>query len=110
IVNVLGITELTEALPNTSIDVLTNGYITLTEKTGDLRVGRIKSTTSDVLLYAPRMIIDALADGGPSALTAAADVTGESITLCPGSALLATPGTAANPMCASGGQAVGGVG
>ena len=44
------------------VDVLTNGNITLNEHTGDLQVGRIKSTANDVLLYAPGRIVDYLDD------------------------------------------------
>ncbi len=60
------------------VDVLTNGFITLTEINDDLRVGRIKSTASDVLLYSPAAIVDALNDFGSNA---EADVSGENITL-----------------------------
>jgi Ca2+-binding RTX toxin-like protein len=104
-VNVLGITQIVGTgypeviTDNHHIDVLTNGFITLTEKTHDLRAGRIKSTANDVLLYSPRMIVDALNDNpGPGDT---ADVTGVNITMCPGSKLLATPGDAAAPDCQS---------
>ena len=71
VVSVLGITEI---LGTGHIDVLTNGFVTLTELTGDMRVGSITSTANDVTLTAPESIVDALAD-------AAADVTGVNITL-----------------------------
>src|SRR5262249_36740427 len=54
------------------IEMLTNGYITLKEKTDDLRVGSITSTGSpsaaephsgDVTLFSPAAIIDAQNDG-----------------------------------------------
>src|SRR5262249_54479754 len=54
IINIRAITEIdgTGFLANSSdshhIDVLTNGFITLAEKTDDLRVGRIMSTANDV--------------------------------------------------------------
>ncbi len=70
-VNVTGITEI---LGSGHIDVLTNGFITLTEQTGDMRVGNITSTANDVTLTAPQWIVDALDD-------AVADVTGVNITL-----------------------------
>jgi hypothetical protein len=69
-INVLAITKLTggnfpEPSPTDQhhINVLTNGSITIMEKTGDLRVGRIMSTNSDVTLYSPQAIIDALTRG-----------------------------------------------
>jgi hypothetical protein len=70
-VNVTGVTEV---LASGHIDVLTNGFVTLTEQTGDMRVGTITSTGNDVSLTAPSSIVDALAD-------AEADVTGRNITL-----------------------------
>ncbi len=70
-VNVQGTTDI---LGNGHIDVLTNGFITLTEYAGDMRVGDITSTANDVTLKAPQSIVDALAD-------ADADVTGRNITL-----------------------------
>ncbi|MBK5565794.1 hypothetical protein [Ensifer sp. SSB1] len=77
-INVLGITEI---VGNGDIDVVTNGYIALSEKTGDMRVERIKSTASDVLLYSPRRILDArgLTEGD-----AEADVAGRNITMAAG--------------------------
>jgi hypothetical protein len=70
-VSVLGITDI---LGSGHIDVLTNGFITLTEQFGDMRVGEIHSTADDVTLTAPASIVDALDD-------TAADVTGVNITL-----------------------------
>ncbi|MBI3917574.1 MAG: hypothetical protein HY322_11275 [Betaproteobacteria bacterium] len=91
-INVLGITEVTqtgEAAGEGHITVLTNGYIALTEKTGDMRVESIKSTNSDVLLYSPRMIIDALNDSGTTAVpVVAADVSGVNITMVAGTGLV----------------------
>ncbi|MGY3658239.1 hypothetical protein [Bradyrhizobium sp. USDA 376] len=85
LVNVKAITEITgSATPGPSdsyhIDVLTNGWIDLAEKTGDLRVGRIMSTANDVTLHSPARIIDALNDGA----SGEADVTGVNITLIAG--------------------------
>ena len=70
-VNVSGITEV---LNTGHIDVLANGFITLTEQTGDMRVGLIVSTAADVTLTAPGSIVDALNDPD-------ADVIGRNITL-----------------------------
>ncbi len=61
------------------IDVLTNGFITIYEQSGDLRAGLIKSTAKDVILYAPARIVDATGDTSPAA---DADVTGANITMC----------------------------
>jgi hypothetical protein len=91
IVNIYGITEIVGGGSAASgdqhhINVLTNGYITLREKTDDLRVGSITSTGSptgsephsgDVTLFSPAAIIDAQND-------AAADVTGRNITMTAG--------------------------
>ncbi|TIT90170.1 MAG: hypothetical protein E5W59_14785, partial [Mesorhizobium sp.] len=63
--------------------MLTNGYIALTEKTGDMRVERIRSNASDVLLYSPRRILDARDDNGDPALIEA-DVSGRNITMAAG--------------------------
>ncbi len=102
IVNVYGITEIVGGGSASSsdqhhIDVLTNGYVTLHEKTDDLRVGSITSTGSpsaaephsgDVTLFAPAAILDALNDG-PGA---GGDVTGRNITLTAGdSKITGTP-------------------
>ncbi|WP_164773391.1 LEPR-XLL domain-containing protein, partial [Mesorhizobium sp. M7A.F.Ca.CA.004.01.1.1] len=79
-INVLGITEIAG---NGDIDVLTNGYIALTEKTGDMRIERIRSNASDVLLYSPRRILDARNDNGdPTSIEA--DVSGRNITMAAG--------------------------
>src|SRR6185436_5893388 len=58
------------------ITVLTNGYVALTEKTGDMRVESITSTGSDVLLYAPDRILDADRDANTES-----DIAGRNITL-----------------------------
>ena len=93
-IHVLGISEI-ESLGD--IDVLTNGNVTLTEKTGDMRVERIKSTAGDVLLYSPRTILDARGATEDDLGTgrAEADVAGESITLVAGTGLVNPPGTPA---------------
>ncbi|KKL19547.1 hypothetical protein LCGC14_2464370, partial [marine sediment metagenome] len=86
IINIYGITEIvgTGFVEGSSdvhhIDVLTNGSITIKELTHDLRVGRIASTASDVLLFSPRRIVDALDDG----IGSEADVTGVNITMTAG--------------------------
>ena len=54
-VNVTGITEIAGS---GHIDVLTNGFIVLTEEAGDLRVGTIESTADDVTLTAPAGLYD----------------------------------------------------
>ena len=87
------------------VDVLTNGNITTTELSGDLRVGAIVSTAHDVLLYATRMIVDALDDPG----SAGADVAGENITMCAAS-LDPLSGTIADPGCVDLSLPVGGIG
>jgi hypothetical protein len=106
-VNIRGIVEIDTT---GHIDVLTNGFISLYEATGEMRVGRIKSTGSDVLLLAPARIIDALNDPTPSA---DADVTGTNITMCPAVQLPTAfhTRTVSNPGCvAIGGFVIGGVG
>ena len=75
IINVYAITELSGS--GGYIDVLTNGYITLMEDTGDLRAGLIKSTANNVTLYSPARIVDGLND--PAG--ADTNVTGVNITL-----------------------------
>ena len=85
IINIKAITEINgTGVPGPSdfhhVDVLTNGWIDLAEKTDDLRVGRIMSTANDVTLHSPRMIIDALNDG----IGSEADVTGVNITMTAG--------------------------
>ena len=72
-VNVTGVTDIVGA-GSGHVDVLTNGFVTLSEQAGDLRVGSITSTSNDVTLTAPASIVDALDD-------TAADVTGVNITL-----------------------------
>ena len=67
-----------------NIDVITNGDITLTEVTGDLRVGRIASIGRDVNLNSPRRILDALSgtpNTGDQGVGVDADVTGRNITM-----------------------------
>jgi len=78
-INVLGITELDVTGTQTGtghITVLTNGWIALTEKTGDMRVESITSNFSDVLLYSPQRIVDATRDSNANS-----DVAGRNITL-----------------------------
>ena len=101
LVHVTGILDL--QADTAHVDVLTNGAISLSEKSGDLRVGQITSSYGDVLLYAPGRIVDAVAaaDG--------ADVAGASITMCAGSGLV-LDGTIADPTCAAGGSSRGGIG
>ncbi|MBD2516808.1 DUF4347 domain-containing protein [Nostoc sp. FACHB-973] len=70
-INIVGITEL---LGTGRVDFETNGSINITEKTGDLQVGSIRSFDDDVTLTALGSIVDVLND-------AASDVTGENITL-----------------------------
>ncbi|HEX5279640.1 MAG TPA: hypothetical protein VFW28_06150 [Micropepsaceae bacterium] len=88
-VNVLGITQIigggtANASDQHHIDALTNGFINLAEKTGDLRVGQITSTQSDVTLSSPAAIIDALNDG----IGSDADVSGRNITMTAGNNLI----------------------
>src|SRR4029077_13669529 len=91
------------------IDVLTNGFITIYEQSGDLRAGRIKSTAKDVILYSPARIVDATGDVSPAA---DADVTGANITMC--AATLRPSGletrTADDAGCAAYGGSTGGIG
>ena len=61
-VNVTGFTDIV-AGGTGHIDVTTSGFVTLTERAGDLRVGRIASTAADVTLTAPGAILSAGADG-----------------------------------------------
>jgi len=83
LIHVYGITEIvgtgfTEtAGDGHHIDVVTNGDITIIEKTDDLRAGSITSTGRDVNLFSPTAIVDALNDAG-------ADVTGRNITMTAG--------------------------
>jgi len=78
-INVLGITEVTRSgdiVGEGHITVLTNGWIALTEKTGDMRVDSITSTANDVLLYSPMRILDADRDANTES-----DVEGVNITM-----------------------------
>ena len=88
--NVLGITEIV----NTGdLDFWTNGYITLTEKTGDMQVERIRSEFDDVLLYSPQAIVDNrnfTEEAG--SLNADADVSGTNITMVAGADLVVGTG------------------
>jgi RTX calcium-binding nonapeptide repeat (4 copies) len=93
IINVYGITEIKgggAADPGDvhHVDVLTNGDITIAEKTDDLRVGEIRSTLGNVTLNSPAAIIDALKDG-ISPVLATADVTAaNNITMTAGNNLI----------------------
>ncbi|HEY9182006.1 MAG TPA: hypothetical protein VIQ99_02330, partial [Gammaproteobacteria bacterium] len=95
-INVLAITEVayTDAGTEEPVDdngditVETDGYIALTELNGDMRVERLLSTGSDVLLYSPQRIIDANHDVGPSV---PADVSGVSITMVAASGKIGAP-------------------
>ena len=73
----INVRAVTDILADGHIDVLTNGWILVLEKHGDLRVGNIDSTDDDVTLFSPRRIVDALSDF-------AADVTGRNITMTAG--------------------------
>jgi hypothetical protein len=91
LINVLG---LIDVLGSGHVDVLTNGFITLTEyytampivqnvtvtNPGDLRAGTITSTNGDVTLYSPRSILDAVNHG----VGTDANVTGINITMTAG--------------------------
>ena len=107
LIHVVGISEI-EALGD--IDVLTNGDITLTEKSGDMRVERIKSTINDVLLYSPARIVDANDDASTAGNTVEADVSGENITLVSGTGLVNPPGTVDAPGGFDDGLPTGGIG
>ncbi|MCB9929003.1 MAG: hypothetical protein H6844_06280 [Alphaproteobacteria bacterium] len=91
-INVLALTEV--ANPNAAdyengeITVITDGYIALTEITDHMRVGEIRSTGSDVLLYSPQSIFDANDDFD----TAPADVAGVNITMVAASGDVGDPG------------------
>ncbi|HEY3486388.1 MAG TPA: hypothetical protein VGK49_13445, partial [Ilumatobacteraceae bacterium] len=82
----INIIALTEIRQNGNIDIDTNGFVTITEDTQDLRAGQIRSTDDHVTLFAPRSIVDAPSgstippfpgDGG-------ADVIGVNITMTAG--------------------------
>ena len=118
IINVLAITEIVGtgyaagATDQHHIDVLTNGWIALTEYTDDLRVGEIRSTANDVLLYAPARTIDALNDAGT---TVTADVTGVNITMSAGAGFVNpdpenVAGEVADPTILDEDQPLGGIG
>ena len=77
-VNVSGITDI---LGTGHIDVLTNGFITLTEQVGDMQVGDIDSTAGDVTLTSPQSIVDGDPADDAFGLLDPADVTGVNITL-----------------------------
>jgi hypothetical protein len=79
IINVLAITQVSAS---GYIDVLTNGYITLMEETGDLPAGVIMSTANDVTLYSPAGITDAF--NTVVGADVDANVTGVNITLTAG--------------------------
>jgi hypothetical protein len=113
-VNVLGITELDVTGTQTGtghITVLTNGWVALTEKTGDLRVESITSNFSDVLLYSPQRIIDATGDSN-----ATSDVAGRNITMVAASSFVnpdasEVSGEVSNPTREAGaGNPLGGIG
>ena len=81
VVNIAGFTNV---LGNGHIDADTNGFIDLTETTGDFRVGRIMSRASDVTLTAADgSILDAPtgAPADPAAGDPASDVLGNNISL-----------------------------
>ena len=106
-INVFGIVDV---LSTGYVDVLTNGWITLNEHTGDLRVGRILSTLDDVLLYAPGRIVDALGGlTGDVKNGVVADVSGRNITMCAGSGQV-LDGTIADPLCRDTDRTRGGIG
>ncbi len=79
------------------VDVLTNGWITLNEASGDLRVGRIRSTADDVLLYAPGRMVDALSGLTGDTNSVVADVSGRNITMVAGTGLV-LDGTIDDPL------------
>ena len=112
-INVLALVEVATTGPDVGeghISVLTNGWIALTEITGDFRVGEIRSTANDVLLYSPQRFIDAQGDDN----LAGADVSGRNITMIAASSFVnpnpgEVPGEVINPTIAPSGL-VGGVG
>jgi hypothetical protein len=82
-INVLGLVELEESGVNVGdgdTSVITDGYIALTEITGDFRIGTIDSNGADVLLYSPQRFIDADGDGNDFP-TDVPDISGNNITL-----------------------------
>ena len=87
----------TNADDNGKLDMTTNGFVTVTERSGDLRAGSITSTASDVTLTSPARIIDAeRGDGLLGSDPTPTDVTGVNITLTAGTGLITggigTPG------------------
>ena len=79
---------LSTADDNGKIDMTTNGFVTVTERSGDLRVGDITSTASNVTLTSPARILDAeRGDGLLGSDPTPADVTGVNITLTAGTGL-----------------------
>ena len=71
------------------VDMTTNGFVRVTERTGDLRVGAITSTASDVTLFSPHRILDAESGAGVLGTDpTATDVTGVNITMTAGTALV----------------------
>ena len=75
----------------------TNGFVTVTERSGDLRAGAITSTGSDVTLTSPERILDAESgDGLLGSDPTPTDVTGVNIRLTAGTGLttggIGTPG------------------
>jgi hypothetical protein len=115
-INVLGITEVTrsgEEVGEGHMTVLTNGWIALTEKTGDMRVESITSTADDVLLYSPKRILDADGD-----VNTESDVAGVSISMISASRFVnpdadeikGATGEVQYPTLAFGGLTPGGIG
>jgi hypothetical protein len=106
IINIYGITEIIGGGPAAStdqnhIEILTNGLITLREKTDDMRVQSITSTRDDVILFSPAAIIDALNDGLGGAASGdlpafGTDVTGNDITMTAGNSQITGPDLAEN--------------
>ncbi|HEY9239276.1 MAG TPA: hypothetical protein VIP10_10605, partial [Burkholderiaceae bacterium] len=77
----LNVTGFTDITGSGHIDVLVNGFITLEEQAGDLRVGDIRSTDDDVTLISPAAILDANPADDAFGIADPADVTGRNITL-----------------------------
>lgn len=83
-INILGITEVTGSSTG-DITAITNGWIALTERTGDMRIEVVRSNASDVLLFSPRSILDAQDDANRVGdIDQAADVAGVNITMIAG--------------------------
>ncbi len=81
-VNIQSETDLLPGNP-VNIDARTNGFIDLSETSGDLRLGEIRSTQSDVTLTADMSILD-VPDSMSFTGDAAADVIGRNINLTSG--------------------------